>query len=187
MQQLWSQVGKQPPQVDDATQLVDGQFVAQAAKASQLLSKRAPANSSFLLTSRIELPALTAQDQSQVQSVAQLPLEYIAFEPNSAQLASQAVEDLSGKVLPVLRTSNLYLQIQGGAAWPGPAGRYTEQDIQQFARTRANAIAAFLTQQGVDPNRLLVSTIPPKFPRSVNPDELAQDRIVRFTLVNAGR
>ncbi|HEY9013906.1 MAG TPA: ABC transporter substrate-binding protein, partial [Gemmatimonadales bacterium] len=61
MEQLWSQVGQQPPQVADPTQLVDGQFVLQAAKASQLFSKRPPSNSSFLLTSHIELPALTQQ------------------------------------------------------------------------------------------------------------------------------
>jgi len=187
MQQLWSQIGKQLPQVSDPARLVDGQFVNQASKAQQLFSKRPPANSSFLLTSRIELPALAEQDLQQVRSVAKLPLEYISFEPNSSQLASQAIEDLTTQVLPVLESSSLYLQIQGGAAWPGPAGRYTEQDIQQFARIRANAIADFLTQQGIDPNRLLISTLPPKYPRSQDQNELAQDRIVRFTLVNAGR
>ena len=166
---------------------MDGRFALKAATSAQLFSKRPPVNSSFLLTSRIELPALATQDQQKLRTIAQLPLEYISFEPDSAQLAPQAIEDLSSQVLPVLQSSNLYLQIQGGAAWPGPAGRYTEQDIQRFARTRANAIAAFLKQQGVDANRLLISTIPPKYPRSVDQEQLAQDRIVRFTLVNAGR
>jgi len=34
--------------------------------------------------------------------------------------------------------------------------------------------------------RLIVGTLPPKFPNSTNEVELAQDRIVRFTLVTTG-
>ena len=44
----------------------------------------------------------------------------------------------------------------------------------------------FLAQQGIDPNRLLVDTLAPKFPNSLVESELAQDRIVRFTLVTTG-
>jgi ABC-type nitrate/sulfonate/bicarbonate transport system substrate-binding protein len=188
MQQLWSQVGKQPPQVDDATQLVDGQFVAQAAKASQLFSKRPPSNSSFLLTSRIELPALAQQDQANLQSVIRLPLDACDFVSDTVRLTQKCINDLTTQVLPVLRTSNLYLQIQGGAAWPGPAGRYTEQDIQQFARERAYIFASFLAQQGLDTNRFLIGDpLPAQCRDCLDETLMAKDRVVRFTLVAGGR
>jgi len=36
-------------------------------------------------------------------------------------------------------------------------------------------------------NRLITGTLDSKFPNSVNEEELAQDRIVRFTLITVGR
>jgi len=90
--------------------------------------------------------------------------------------------------LPVLQSSNLYLQIQGGAAWPGPAGRYTEQDIQQFARERAYIFASFLAQQGLDTTRFLIGDpLPAQCRDCLDETQMAKDRIVRFTLVAGGR
>lgn len=56
----------------------------------------------------------------------------------------------------------------------------------EVAQARADSVAQFLAQQGIDPNRLIVSTIPSKFPNSLSESELVQDRIVRFTLVTTG-
>jgi hypothetical protein len=89
-------------------------------------------------------------------------------------------------VLPVLRASRLYLKIEGSSAWPGPEGRFSEQEIRDFAMARATSVATFLTQQGIDPNRLILGTLDSKFPNSLNEAELVQDRIVHFTLVTTG-
>ncbi|NJO83608.1 MAG: hypothetical protein HC828_12935 [Blastochloris sp.] len=95
---------------------------------------------------------------------------------------------MTDKVLPVLQASNLYLQIQGGSAWPGPAGRFSKEDVNQFARKRAIAVASFLAQQGIDPNRLLLlDVLESQYPESLNENELIQDRRVRFVLVSGGR
>src|SRR6266508_239312 len=88
--------------------------------------------------------------------------------------------------LPPLRSSRLYLQIEGSAAWPGPQGRFTKNDIDQLAKERAQSLAQFLSSQGIDPNRLIIGTIDSKFPNSISEDELAQDRIVLFTLITVG-
>jgi hypothetical protein len=118
--------------------------------------------------------------------VVKLPLEKIDFLPESTRLTPQAAEALTTQVLPVLRASRLYLKIEGSAAWPGPPGRFTQEDIRSFALARATSVATFLTQQGIDSNRLIIGTLDPKFPNSIDEAELIQDRIVRFTLVTTG-
>jgi outer membrane protein OmpA-like peptidoglycan-associated protein len=138
------------------------------------------------LTARVELPQLSAEEQQNAQPVVKLPIEKIGFEPESTRLTEQAVNDLTTQVLPVLKSSRLYLKIEGSAAWPGPEGRFTKEDIQQVAQARATSVATFLTQQGIDSNRLIIGTLDSKFPNSLNENELVQDRIVRFTLVTTG-
>jgi outer membrane protein OmpA-like peptidoglycan-associated protein len=139
-----------------------------------------------VLTARVVLPQLSDQDLRSAQPIAKLPLEQISFEAESSRLTSQSSQDIISQVLPVLRSSRLYLKIEGSAAWPGPEGRFTRNEIEQVARERAQSLAQFLSSQGIDANRLLIDTIDTKFPNSVNEDELAQDRIVRFTLISVG-
>jgi NitT/TauT family transport system substrate-binding protein len=184
-QGVWARAGQTPPQTD-LTQLVDGRFALASARSSQLFSTQPPVNNSFLLTARVELPQLSAEEQQNAQPVVKLPIEKIDFEPESTRLTEQAVNDLTTQVLPVLKSSRLYLKIEGSAAWPGPEGRFTKEDIQQVAQARATSVATFLTQQGIDSNRLIIGTIDSKFPNSLNENELVQDRIVRFTLVTTG-
>lgn len=184
-QQVWARAGQNPPQAD-LNQMVDPRFTLGSSKAQQLFSNQPPVNSSFLLTAKVDLPQLSSEEQQNAQDVVKLPLEKIDFQPESARLTDQAVSDLNSQVLPVLRASQLYLKIEGSAAWPGPDGRFTEAQIQEVAQARADSVAQFLAQQGIDPNRLIVSTIPSKFPNSLNESELVQDRIVRFTLVTTG-
>ncbi|HEX5689265.1 MAG TPA: hypothetical protein VFX76_04650, partial [Roseiflexaceae bacterium] len=107
-------------------------------------------------------------------------------QPESTRLTDQAVNDLTAQVLPVLRSSRLYLKIEGSSAWPGPEGRFSAEEISDFAEQRALSVQQFLAQQGIDPNRLIIGTLPPKFPNSISEAELVQDRIVRFTLVTTG-
>lgn len=157
-----------------------------SSRESGLFSTEPPVNSSFLLTAKVDLPQLSSEEQQNAAEVVKLPLEKIDFQPESTRLTDQATKDLTEQVLPVLRSSRLYLKIEGSAAWPGPAGRFSQEDIRSFAETRATSVQQFLAQQGIDPNRLLVGTLDPKFPNSLNEAELVQDRIVRFTLVTTG-
>lgn len=182
---VWARAGQQPPDVK-LSDLIDGRFVQAAARQSGLSASQAPVNSSFLLTERVELPQLTEQDLQGAQTVVKLPLEQIGFQPESTRLTPQAEQDLINQILPVLRSSRLYLKIEGSSAWPGPEGRFSAEDIRAFALSRATSVQTFLVQQGIDPNRLVVGTIDPKFPNSVSEEELAQDRFVRFTLVTTG-
>jgi NitT/TauT family transport system substrate-binding protein len=184
-QAVWAQAGQEPPAIDPA-QVVDGTFALSSAHQPQLASTKPPVNSSFVLTARVVLPQLSDQDLRSAQPIAKLPLEQISFEAESSRLTSQSSQDIISQVLPVLRSSRLYLKIEGSAAWPGPEGRFTRNEIEQVARERAQSLAQFLSSQGIDANRLLIDTIDTKFPNSVNEDELAQDRIVRFTLISVG-
>ncbi|HEU5099175.1 MAG TPA: ABC transporter substrate-binding protein [Roseiflexaceae bacterium] len=184
-QAVWAQAGQEPPTID-LSAVVESSFVLNSARQPQLASTKPPVNSSFVLTARVVLPQLTDQQLQSAQPIAKLPLEQINFEPESARLTVQSSQDIINQVLPALRSSRLYLKIEGSAAWPGPVGRFTKNDIDQVARERAQSLAQFLSSQGVDPNRLLIGTIDSKFPNSVNEDELAQDRIVRFTLISVG-
>jgi hypothetical protein len=184
-QDVWAQAG-QPPQQIDLSKIVDATFALNSARQAQLASNKPPVNSSFVLTARVELPQLSDQDLQSAQQVAKLPLEQINFEPESARLTLQSNQDIISQVLPALRASRLYLKIEGSAAWPGPLGRFTKNDIDQVAKERAQSLAQFLSSQGIDPNRLIIGTIDSKFPNSVNENELVQDRIVRFTLITVG-
>jgi hypothetical protein len=184
-QGIWARAGQSPPQTD-LSQLVNGRFALGSARGSQLFSTQPPVNNTFLLTARVDLPQLSPEEQQSAEPVVKLPLEQIAFEPESTRLTQQSTEDLTTQVLPVLRASRLYLKIEGSSAWPGPEGRFSEQEIRDFAMARATSVATFLTQQGIDPNRLILGTLDSKFPNSLNESELVQDRIVRFTLVTTG-
>ena len=184
-QGTWQRAGQSPPQTD-LNQLVEPRFVLGSARDSAAFSTEPPVNSSFLLTAKVDLPQLSAEEQQGAQAVVKLPLEKIDFLPESTRLTDQAASDLTTQVLPVLRASRLYLKIEGSAAWPGPDGRFSEEDIRSFAAARAASVQQFLAGQGIDPNRLLVGTLAPKFPNSTNEAELVQDRVVRFTLVTTG-
>jgi NitT/TauT family transport system substrate-binding protein len=184
-QTVWARAGQSPPQTDLA-QLIDSRFALASARDSRLFSSQPPVNSSFLLTEKVDLPQLSSEEQQNAEAVVKLPLEKIDFQPESTRLTDQAVSDLNAQVLPVLRSSRLYLKIEGSSAWPGPEGRFTVEDIRSFAEQRALSVQQFLAQQGIDPNRLIIGTLAPKFPNSISEAELAQDRIVRFTLVTTG-
>ncbi|MEN9936453.1 MAG: hypothetical protein RLZZ387_3032 [Chloroflexota bacterium] len=184
-QEVWTGAGVSVPQ-GDFTQMVDGRFVAASARDPALFSAQPPVNSSFLLTSRVDLPQLSEQEAQQAEAVVQLPIEQVDFEPDSLRLTEQARRDLTDQVLPVLRSSTLYLRIEGSSAWPGPEGRFSAEEIRSFARDRATSVATFLSQQGINPSRLIIGTLEPKFPNSLDEAQLVQDRIVRFTLVTPG-
>src|SRR6266508_3960990 len=152
-QGVWARAGQAPPQAD-LNQLIDGQFALGSARDTALFTTAPPVNSSFLLTAKVDLPQLSTEEQQGAQAVVKLPLEKIDFEPESTRLTQKASSDLTTQVLPVLRSSRLYLKIEGSAAWPGPEGRFSKEDIRSFAEQRALSVQQFLAGQGIDPNRL---------------------------------
>ena len=130
------------------------------------------------------MPRLTPQQTGQAQPVAELPLKFIEFAPDSLALADRGKQDLLAQVVPALKqTPGLYLRVEGSAAQlPGDSDAQQEQ----FARDRARAVISFLIAQGVDPNRLIEGTLKPQYPHSTKEAELGQDRKVVFTLVQLG-
>lgn len=179
-QQTWKNGGKQVANLDPA-QLVDTRFVLAAAQQPALASTKPPVNASFVLTSRIQLPKLSSDQAGKAQAVAELPLKFIQFEPDSAVITAQSKQDLLQQVVPVLKkTPGLYLKVDGMAAKPLGV---SDADVEQTARDRTNAVISFLAGQGIDPNRLIGGTLPPEHPNSTDENVLKQDRKVVFTLV----
>lgn len=179
---VWQWAGKVISDVDQAS-LVDPRFVLQSATNPSLHANKPPINDSFLMTGRPDLPSLTEEEIGGATVLAVLPLRKIEFEPDSTRLTDLAQEELKAQIVPVLRTSTeLYLRVDGSSAWPGPEGKYTEEQIRDFAYRRALAVAQFLAGYGIDPDRLVLSTINPQFPYGSSV-QLEQDRYVQFTLI----
>ncbi len=180
---IWRAGGKGVPEADPA-RLIDTRFVGRSAARRELASDRAPINESFVLTSQIQLPPLSPEQIGRSQAVAELPLKFIAFQPDSTVLTEQGRRDLLEQVVPVLKkTPGLYLKVDGSAA---KLPTDSDADHEQFARNRARAVISFLIGQGIDPNRLIEGYFPPQFPNSTNEAERQQDRKVVFTLVQPG-
>ncbi len=182
-QALWRAGGKNVSGADPA-RMVDTRFVQRSAGRPELASTQPPVNASFVLTSRIQLPPLTPEQLGRSQAVAELPLKFIAFQPDSTMLSEQGRRDLLEQVVPVLRrTPGLYLRVDGSAA-----KLPTDSDAahEAFARDRARAVISFLISQGIDANRLIEGYLPPQFPNTLNEEERRQDRRVVFTLVQPG-
>src|SRR5262245_24115123 len=99
-QGVWARAGQSPPQTD-LNQLVDSRFALGSARGSQLFSTQPPVNNTFLLTARVDLPQLSPEEQQSADPVVKLPLEQIAFEPESTRLSQKSVDDLTTQVLPV--------------------------------------------------------------------------------------
>ncbi len=122
--------------------------------------------------------------------IAVLPCARFEFVPESDTLLAESKQLLDDCAVKTLKqTVNVILRIDGSAAWPGPAGTYTRQDIENIALRRAEAIAAYLVEQGVDKRRLFVTHHMPPQPHweSTDLDLLAQDRYVALSLLTGGR
>lgn len=179
---VWQWAGKIIPEMDQVF-LVDPRFVLQSATNPSLHATKPPINDSFLMTGRPDLPSLTDDELGGATVLAVLPLRKIDFEPDSTRLTDIAKQELKEQIVPVLRTSTeLYLRVDGSSAWPGPEGKYTEEQIRDFAYRRALAVAQFLAGYGIDSDRLILGTINPQFPFG-NAEQLEQDRYVQFTLI----
>ena len=99
-------------------------------------------------------------------------------------ITEQSQRDIVEQIVPVLKkTPGLYLKVEGMAAQPPGV---SAADVEATARDRTNAVLSFLAAQGIDPNRLIGSTLKPEHPNSPNEEDLRQDRKVVFTLVAPG-
>jgi hypothetical protein len=179
---VWQWAGKVVEDVP-VEEMVAPQFVLASAENPNLQPMTAPINDTFLLTATPDIPQLSEEELGGATTLAVLPLRKIEFEPDSTRLTEKAQRDLREQVLPVLRSSTtLYLKIEGSAAWPC-CGKYTAEQIQNFAYRRALSTVQFLTNSGIDPDRFILGTIVPQFPESNSEVELEQDRYVQFTLI----
>jgi NitT/TauT family transport system substrate-binding protein len=183
IQGTWRAAGKQVANLDPL-KLVETRLVQVAATKPELASTKPPVNPSFVLTSRIQLPKLTPEQTGQTQAVAELPLKFIQFQPDSAVITEPSQRDIVEQIVPVLRrTPGLYLKVEGMAAKPPGV---SDAEVEATARDRTNAVLSFLAAQGIDPNRLIGGTLKPEHPNSPNEEDLRQDRKVVFTLVTPG-
>lgn len=205
-QTVWQSAG-QSVALGAPAALMDARFVLRTAQQDALVTLRPPVNDSY--TSHLPAAPLpgfvaTAPTPIAVQAVAPvatplavpssgqttLPCRRFDFLPDSAILTDASRELLDRCVLPALRQNpNARLHLTGSAAWPGPAGTYTEDQIRSLAHARAQAIADYVASQQIDSKRLSVdAVVPPTERREVDDIVLqSQDRYVEMTLIPAAK
>ncbi len=187
----WTRAGIQGSTTDVGS-LVDNRFLLRAADNQSLVAAASPVNPSFALATRISLPRLTEAELGRAQEVAKLPIEKIAFRPDSFEIQPVSQRTLLDIAELLRRTPGLYLFIEGRAA--KPLGSLPQETID-VAGNRANAVANFLAAQpGIDISRLVV--VYPKSDAelrqklccydSFREEDLERDRLVLFTLRQAG-
>ncbi len=183
---VWSIAGVKASAVKAST-LVEPKFVLAAAKDTSLTPKGKPVNDTFLMGSRV---TINTGDTGEGQTLAVLPCRRFDFLPDSAILTGESKRILEVCVLPVMQsTTGTYLKIVGSAAWPGPAGSFTEQEIRDFALARAVSVRDYLVTKGIDPSRFVIEAVVPPSDRQNSEDEdvQAQDRYVELALLETGR
>ncbi|MCB9134444.1 MAG: ABC transporter substrate-binding protein [Anaerolineales bacterium] len=183
---VWAASGATVPN-DDVNALVNAGFVSRSASQPGLQANADPLNNTFSLTTKLDLSHMETQDAA---TLAVLPCRRFTFLPESTELTLESRRILDDCVVPTLVQSvGLFLQVNGSAAWPGPAGTYTQQEIQDFAEARAQSVVDYLVMQGIDPARFIVDvTLPPEDHwETEDPEIQAEDRYVEMTLITVGR
>jgi ABC-type nitrate/sulfonate/bicarbonate transport system substrate-binding protein len=183
---VWAAAGLTVPE-DDVNLLVNTGFVARSGAQASLQANADPVNDSFSLSGKFDLSGIDTADAS---TLAVLPCRRFTFLPESTELTLESRRILDDCVLPILKQSvGLFLKVQGSSAWPGPAGTYTEEEIQAFGEARAQSVVDYLVSQGVDPARFIVEgVLPPEAHwETDDPDIQAEDRYVEMILITTGR
>jgi hypothetical protein len=186
--QVWGQVENELPTLN-IDMAIDTRFVLALKEDEPLTSVGEPVNKSFIMSG---LPPFPAIPEELAVGMGELPRLVFEFKPNTKELPSKTLIELAQGVLPILRSSTFYLKITGSAAWPpsGPNSQsLTEEQIKEFALSRAKTVAVYLITQGVDPNRLIIAyELPPLERRGITDEaRLSQDRFVRLELVQPER
>jgi ABC-type amino acid transport substrate-binding protein len=183
---VWAASGAEVPR-DDVTALVNPSFIARSAAQAALQSTGNPVNDSFSLTTNLDLTGINTEA---AETLAVLPCRNFTFLPESTELTLESRRILDECVAPTLQQSvGLLLRVKGSSAWPGPKGTFTQQQILDFARARAQSVVDYLVSLGIDPARFVIeATLPPESHwETEDPALQAEDRYVEMTLVSVGR
>ncbi len=183
---VWAAAGANVPK-DDVADLVNTGFVARSAAQPKLQANGNPINNTFSISAKLDLSGV---DTGDTETLAVLPCRRFSFVPESTELTLESRRILDDCVVPTLQQSvGLYLRVKGSAAWPGPKGAYTKEDILQFAEARAQSVVDYLVSQNIDRTRFIVeATLPPEAHWETEDAEVqAEDRYVEMTLITVGR
>lgn len=183
---VWAAAGANVPR-DNVADLINTGFVARSAAQPKLQASGNPVNDTFSISPRLDLSGVDASD---TETLAVLPCRRFSFVPESTELTLESRRILDDCVVPTLQQSvGLYLRVKGSAAWPGPKGTYTKEDILQFAEARAQSVVDYLVSQNIDRTRFIIeATLPPEAHWETEDAEVqAEDRYVEMTLITVGR
>jgi ABC-type amino acid transport substrate-binding protein/outer membrane protein OmpA-like peptidoglycan-associated protein len=183
---VWAASGAEVPD-DNVAELVNPGFVSRSAAQAQLQANGNPVNDSFSISAQLDLSGVSTDDAA---TLVVLPCRRFSFVPESTELTLESRRILDDCVLPTLQQSvGLFLRVKGSAAWPGPPGTYTQEEILEFAEARAQSVVDYLVSQGIDPTRFIVeATLPPEDHwETEDPEKQAEDRYVEMTLITVGR
>jgi ABC-type nitrate/sulfonate/bicarbonate transport system substrate-binding protein len=183
---VWAASGLEVPD-DNVVDLVNTGFVTRSAAQASLQANAHPVNDTFSISSKVDLSGVNAEDAA---TLAVLPCRRFTFLPESTELTLESRRILDDCVLPILHQSvGLFLRVQGSSAWPGPSGTYTQDEIQEFAKARAQSVVEYLVSEDIDPARFIIEgTLPPESHwETEDPDIQSEDRYVEMTLITAGR
>ncbi|MBN1955059.1 MAG: ABC transporter substrate-binding protein [Anaerolineae bacterium] len=183
---VWAASGLEVPG-DDVADLLNPGFVTRAASQASLQANGNPVNDSFSISAQLDLSDVGTQDAA---TLAVLPCRRFTFLPESTELTLESRRILDDCVVPTLLQSvGLFLRVEGCAAWPGPPGTYSEQEVYEFAEARAQSVVDYLVSQGIDRARFIVEArLPPEEHWETEDAEIqAEDRYVEMTLITVGR
>jgi hypothetical protein len=183
---VWAAAGLEVAE-EDAGDLIDPGFVARSAQQASLAANGTPVNDTFSISANIDLSSVSTED---AVTLAVLPCRRFSFLPDSTELTLESRRILDECVVPTMSQSvGLLLEVKGSAAWPENEPPYTEDEILEFARARAQSVVDYLVSQGIDEARFIVTAmLPPESHRETDdPAIQAEDRFVEMTLITTGR
>ena len=172
---------------DDVAGLIEPGFVARSAQQAGLSASGNPVNDTFSISANIDLSTVNTEDAA---TLAVLPCRTFVFLPDSTELTLESRRILDECVVPTMSQSvGLLLEVKGSSAWPANDPPYTEDEILEFARARAQSVVDYLVSQGLDEARFIVTaTLPPESHwETDDPAVQAEDRFVEMTLITTGR
>lgn len=190
---LWKQSGQPLP---TATPRIDSAFVLGVAKdyvGEKLDMDQKMVNGTFSLAPQGQAgeasqPLLGAPPDRKM--IAVLPCSRFEFEPDTTDLLPASQTLLDECVVRTMRESvGLLLRIRGSSAWPGPKGSVSQQDVEQVAQARAEAVASYLRGKGIPATRLRIEFVlpPPDHRETMNEAVQAKDRYVEMALMMGGQ
>ncbi len=208
---LWALNGHKVPN-SDVSKLIDPSFVLSAARVRgvdpqavnnfpnntfSLGRTRAPVAVASTNTSggsdsgsgTAATQATSTPDPNSAVVLATLPCKRFEFLPNSQELQPSSQQELRDCAVNVLTQNvTLFVKVKGSSAWPGPKGSISQEQVEQTAKGRAQAVVNFLVAQGIDASRFVVEwTLPPPENRETNDAaKLSSDRYVEISLLASG-